>query len=438
MYHVKSKKTWKSSVGLVVCFCALLVSIDCMAQGVGIRPAISSEQSDIGNLTIPFELPEQLYEGSYLEFPGSFARREFRYTPEGFILVYFYRTNGAARKDMKSYAEENHKISKEESSLLAKHFGCSQEQEEEQLITTWFTVSSYNIGIRVPRDKMGRRDLIKIGEEIILRYDERINRMFSTPKKCFETYLKAIDTQNTDLIIECMHNDGSEKAKSSLQYLKMTMPYLSMVRIASGVGEKKEDIEFGKVEIISDNEVKLPIVSDPKMTRESPAFLLLSAGMRGRRSKTGLWIPLRKAGGKWGIDLVTLQETAFARSRGMARRAECLSNLKQIGLGLHMHAMDHNEAFPEDIRVLYPTYISSAKIFKCPSDESISDIKEITRGTRISYVYVPGLTTKDGSDSIVAYDASPDFHGGEGRDVLFLDGHVKWYAEEEFQKLVNK
>ncbi len=120
------------------------------------------------------------------------------------------------------------------------------------------------------------------------------------------------------------------------------------------------------------------------------------------------------------------------------RRAACLSNLKQIGLGLHMYAMDHNEAFPEDIRVLYPTYISSAKIFKCPNDESISDIKEITRGTRISYVYVPGLTTKDGSDNIVAYDASPDFHGGEGRDVLFLDGHVKWYAEEEFQKLLNK
>ena len=29
MYHVKSKKTWKSSVGLVVCFCALLVSLLC-------------------------------------------------------------------------------------------------------------------------------------------------------------------------------------------------------------------------------------------------------------------------------------------------------------------------------------------------------------------------------------------------------------------------
>ena len=392
MCLVKCGKIWRSFIGLTVCFCTLLVSIDCVGQDVGIRPATSFEEGDIGNLTIPFELPEQLYEGSYLQFPGSFAKKEFRYTPEGFMLVYFYRTKGAARKDMKSYAEKNHKISKEESSILAEHLGCIQEQEEGQLVTTWFTVSSYIIGVQVPRNKMARKELVKIGEEIISRYNERINRMFSTPEKCFETYLKAVDTRNINLIMECMYNDGSEKAKSSLLHLRMMIPYLGIIRPAEGVGKRKEDIKFGKAEIISDSEARLPIVSDPKTTRSS---------------------------------------------RDRARRGSCMGNLKQMGMGLHMFAMDHNEAFPEDISALYPKYIGPG-VFKCTSDESVPKIKEIKPGTQISYVYVRELTEKDSPDSIVAYDASPDFHGGEGRNVLFLDGHVKWYAEEEFQKLLTK
>ncbi len=97
------------------------------------------------------------------------------------------------------------------------------------------------------------------------------------------------------------------------------------------------------------------------------------------------------------------------KMRDRGRRAVCLSNLKQIGLGLHMYAMDHNEAFPEDISALYPKY-SGPRVFKCPSDESISEIKEIKPGTRISYVYVRALTTKDSSGTIVAYDASPYHH----------------------------
>jgi len=37
----------------------------------------------------------------------------------------------------------------------------------------------------------------------------------------------------------------------------------------------------------------------------------------------------------------------------------------------------------------------------------------------------------------VMYEASPDFHG-EGRNVLFMDAHVKWYAESSFQVLLKK
>ena len=81
---------------------------------------------------------------------------------------------------------------------------------------------------------------------------------------------------------------------------------------------------------------------------------------------------------------------------------------------------------------------SNAKIFKCPCDKITSEIKDEKLGIRISYIYIKGLTEKNSSDSIIAYDASPDYHDGNVRNVLFLDGHVVKYAEKEFQKLFNK
>lgn len=435
MYQIKIEKLWRNVVGLLVCFCILLVSADCMAQHGGIPPVISSGQNDTANLTIPFELPEQLCEGSYLEFPNSFTKKDFRYSREGVIWVYFYKTKELAKKDMKLYAEKNYKISKEESSVLAEHFGCIQKTEV-PLITAWFTMDSYIIGIMVPKNKMERKKLVKTGEEIILNYNERINRMFSTPEKCFTTYLKAVDARNTDLIIECMYNDGSEKAKSSLIYLKAMIPYLSMAMMSQSAQEKKEDIKFGKAEIISDSEAKLLITNNAKITQSSSACMLLYIG--GYRRSGDAWIPFRKGNGKWGIDYAKLQERTFNRARGSARKAVCMSNLKQIGLALHMYAQDYDEKFPDDISALCPNYIANAKIFKCPSDKTISEIKEMKPGTRISYVYIKGLTEKDSQDSMIAYDASPDNHDGEGRNVLFLDGHVKWYDEKEFQKLLSK
>jgi prepilin-type processing-associated H-X9-DG protein len=39
---------------------------------------------------------------------------------------------------------------------------------------------------------------------------------------------------------------------------------------------------------------------------------------------------------------------------------------------------------------------------------------------------------------IILYDSSPDYHEGEGRNVLFIDGHVAWMPEEQFQKLLGE
>jgi len=78
----------------------------------------------------------------------------------------------------------------------------------------------------------------------------------------------------------------------------------------------------------------------------------------------------------------------FARARENARRASCMSNMKQIGLGIMMYSQDFDEhlpsgfiTFPTDsytfpngttgtfaawYDVLYP-YVKSMQVFNCPS-----------------------------------------------------------------------
>jgi len=74
----------------------------------------------------------------------------------------------------------------------------------------------------------------------------------------------------------------------------------------------------------------------------------------------------------------------FARAREKARQTSCLSNLKQLGLGLLMYVQDYDEKFPTYYwgegnagqpnsctwwAGIYP-YVKNAQIYACPSARS--------------------------------------------------------------------
>lgn len=82
----------------------------------------------------------------------------------------------------------------------------------------------------------------------------------------------------------------------------------------------------------------------------------------------------------------------FARARENARRASCMSNLKQLGLGIMQYTQDYDEKLPGVRKANAPTaywgmliqpYVKSTQVFICPNGAPHSS----TTGEYSSYGY---------------------------------------------------
>ncbi len=149
--------------------------------------------------------------------------------------------------------------------------------------------------------------------------------------------------------------------------------------------------------------------------------------------------------------LASILFPVFARAREKAREAACISNLKQIGLAVHMYAGDYDGRLPlaneypapappadgyhqgpPGIADVIEPYTKNRQIFRCPSDTT--NMFE-TQGT--SYDYGLGLLDigmpsqmidypwqMEPSKTALANDYSPDWHTA-GPVILYVDGHAK-------------
>jgi prepilin-type N-terminal cleavage/methylation domain-containing protein/prepilin-type processing-associated H-X9-DG protein len=160
----------------------------------------------------------------------------------------------------------------------------------------------------------------------------------------------------------------------------------------------------------------------------------------------------------------------FARAREKARQASCMSNLKQLGLSLEMYAQDAEGIYPpwgEDgadpdegppavwtwDTVILP-YMKNQQILVCPSNthrgmRSYGMPRYVSAQYR-DYVPAPAETvalfdkgwkpigargdaaaenfaqTHSSSDQ---GDYSTELWHGNGKNFLFVDGHVKWFSQ---------
>jgi prepilin-type N-terminal cleavage/methylation domain-containing protein/prepilin-type processing-associated H-X9-DG protein len=177
----------------------------------------------------------------------------------------------------------------------------------------------------------------------------------------------------------------------------------------------------------------------------------------------------------------------FARARENARRASCMSNLKQIGLGFMMYIQDYDEKFPK-VTLGYPSgsapwtssnvyawadalqpYIKSTQLFQCPSESTGPNANPAAWGytdyymnSRLSaasqasitsssltilsgdglagsaYLYYDGCSVTGNPSDLPCDGTTPyitmklSYQKGlfgrhlDGANYAFADGHVKW------------
>jgi prepilin-type N-terminal cleavage/methylation domain-containing protein/prepilin-type processing-associated H-X9-DG protein len=163
----------------------------------------------------------------------------------------------------------------------------------------------------------------------------------------------------------------------------------------------------------------------------------------------------------------------FARAREQARRSVCVSNMKQIGLGLGMYMQDYDQTFPPGglkvwgvtkktdrnllVSQLNP-YTKNDQIFRCPSDRgwdkylpsvyqafgsSYTDaLKNEWGGVDLQFKTEAAIS--NAPDRPLLWDMNENWHpanqdkawdpssGKLERNVLFADLHVKYRREPEW------
>jgi len=141
-----------------------------------------------------------------------------------------------------------------------------------------------------------------------------------------------------------------------------------------------------------------------------------------------------------------------------ANRVHCGNNLKQIGQGLTMYSMDRDGRFPTNLTALASEkYITDPEIYRCRSDKwrgHTDDIEDLTSASAEDYCsYCFTTRTKDGGsitsgveartviacdkngeDGDVSKTAFGDNHNGDGGNVLYADGAVKFVRKGDWNE----
>jgi hypothetical protein len=112
---------------------------------------------------------------------------------------------------------------------------------------------------------------------------------------------------------------------------------------------------------------------------------------------------------------------SYAQARQTTVDQTCLSNLKQINLGLLMYVQDYDETLPPmkttaKTQFLLNPYLKNNSLFTCPATGAAYKLNTALSSKKMATISAPATVP-------TFYDAKP--HADGKYRVGYLDGHVK-------------
>jgi prepilin-type processing-associated H-X9-DG protein len=111
------------------------------------------------------------------------------------------------------------------------------------------------------------------------------------------------------------------------------------------------------------------------------------------------------------------------RMREKAKQMVCIQHLKQVALEVHLYAQEHNNLLPPNLQTVADAGKAPAEVFLCQGEPYIY------RGADLRDISAPPM-------AILAHDRANAHRGG--RNIAFIDGHVEWTSEENFNALIER
>lgn len=125
-------------------------------------------------------------------------------------------------------------------------------------------------------------------------------------------------------------------------------------------------------------------------------------------------------------------EDAWRRKH--AYRAVSAAHLRSVAQVLHIYANDNYDRFPSNLQdLLDGGQIAPGQL----QDPAEPDANNACDYWFVSYGDVALSPDDVPSDWVIAY-SDPAYHGGEGANILFIDGHVEFVREPEFSKRIKQ
>ncbi len=119
---------------------------------------------------------------------------------------------------------------------------------------------------------------------------------------------------------------------------------------------------------------------------------------------------------------------ALSRAREQARRAVCLSNVRQLGQSAKMYAIDKSETFPLQSSFLEDYGIGGTSATSCPTASGVADY--LWSGEASGNTSTPWTEACPTPSETALIGDVVSNHNYEGVNLFFIDGHAKWYTTD--------